>query len=54
MTHSAPQAGTLPLLQYAMAELFDRRTGQTLTLAGYRALGGLRGIVSRRAGPEPE
>jgi basic membrane lipoprotein Med (substrate-binding protein (PBP1-ABC) superfamily)/DNA-binding SARP family transcriptional activator len=43
------QPGALPLLQYTLTELFEQRTGSTLTLAGYRALGGLRGILTRSA-----
>lgn len=46
---TAAQPGALPLLQYALTELFDRHDGATLTLAEYHALGGLRGILSRRA-----
>jgi len=43
------QPGALPLLQFALTELFERIDDATLTLAEYRALGGLRGILSRRA-----
>jgi basic membrane lipoprotein Med (substrate-binding protein (PBP1-ABC) superfamily)/DNA-binding SARP family transcriptional activator/class 3 adenylate cyclase len=43
------QPGALPLLQYALTELFDRRTGSVLTLGDYRAVGGLPGALSRRA-----
>ncbi|HEX5719353.1 MAG TPA: BTAD domain-containing putative transcriptional regulator, partial [Thermoanaerobaculia bacterium] len=43
------QPGALPLLQYALTELFDHRTDKRLTLADYRRLGGLQGILSRRA-----
>ena len=43
------QPAALPLLQFALTELFDRGNGVTLTLAEYRALGALRGILSRRA-----
>ncbi len=46
---TAAQPGALPPLQFALAELFDRSARATLTLAGYRAIGGLRGILSRRA-----
>jgi basic membrane lipoprotein Med (substrate-binding protein (PBP1-ABC) superfamily)/DNA-binding SARP family transcriptional activator len=46
---TAAQPGALPLLQFALTELFDRSPDGTLTLADYRALGGLRGILSRRA-----
>jgi conflict system STAND superfamily ATPase len=43
------QPGTLPLLQYALTELFERRAGRTLTLAAYRASGGVQGALARRA-----
>jgi basic membrane lipoprotein Med (substrate-binding protein (PBP1-ABC) superfamily)/DNA-binding SARP family transcriptional activator len=46
---AAAQPGALPLLQHALTELFDRHGGSMLTLADYRALGGLRGLLSRRA-----
>ena len=43
------QAGGLPLFQYSLTELFDRRTQPKLTLEAYRTLGGLRRAISRRA-----
>jgi basic membrane lipoprotein Med (substrate-binding protein (PBP1-ABC) superfamily)/DNA-binding SARP family transcriptional activator len=43
------QPGALPLFQYTLTELFDRRDEATVTLASYRQLGGMRGAVSRRA-----
>src|SRR6056297_431855 len=43
------QSGALPLFQYALTELFDRRTGDVLTAASYRAMGGLDGALQRRA-----
>jgi WD40 repeat protein/DNA-binding XRE family transcriptional regulator len=43
------QPGILPLLQYALTELFERREGRTLTLAAYRESGGVTGALSRRA-----
>jgi DNA-binding SARP family transcriptional activator/WD40 repeat protein len=43
------QPGGLPLLQYAMTELFDRRGSDVLTLDAYRASGGVRGAVAARA-----
>jgi basic membrane lipoprotein Med (substrate-binding protein (PBP1-ABC) superfamily)/DNA-binding SARP family transcriptional activator len=46
---TADQPGALPLLQYALTELFERRTGPVLRLADYRAVGGLPGALSRRA-----
>ena len=43
------QTGALPLLQYALTELFEQRDGNTLTLSRYRELGGILGALSRRA-----
>ncbi len=43
------QPAALPLLQFTLAELFDRRDGAALTLAGYRALGGVAGAIARGA-----
>ncbi len=41
--------GALPLLQYALTELFARRAGDRLTLDGYRAIGGVHGALAGRA-----
>ena len=43
------QPGALPLLQYALTELFERRDGRTLTLATYEEIGGVTGALARRA-----
>jgi basic membrane lipoprotein Med (substrate-binding protein (PBP1-ABC) superfamily)/DNA-binding SARP family transcriptional activator len=43
------QLGALPLLQYALTELFERRTGSALSLREYRHAGGLRALLSRRS-----
>jgi WD40 repeat protein/class 3 adenylate cyclase len=45
------QPGALPLLQYALTELFERRDQQTnsMTVAGYRESGGVLGALARRA-----
>ena len=43
------EPGALPIFQYALTELFDRRDGDVLTVAAYRAMGGVRGALSRRA-----
>jgi WD40 repeat protein/transcriptional regulator with XRE-family HTH domain len=43
------QPGTLPLLQYALTELFDQREGNLLTKAGYQAIGGALSALGRRA-----
>jgi WD40 repeat protein/DNA-binding SARP family transcriptional activator len=41
--------GALPLLQYALTELAERRTDGILTLEGYRRIGGVSGALARRA-----
>jgi WD40 repeat protein len=43
------QPGALPLLQYALTELFEHREGRQMTLAGYQASGGVLGALARRA-----
>jgi WD40 repeat protein len=43
------QPGALPLLQYALTELFERRKGRRLTLEAYRESGGVLGALARRA-----
>jgi WD40 repeat protein len=45
--HDEP--GALPLLQYALTELFAARTSNVLTLEGYLATGGVVGALGRRA-----
>jgi WD40 repeat protein/DNA-binding SARP family transcriptional activator len=45
----ADQPGALPLLQYTLTELFDRREGATLTVDGYQSLGGVEGALGQRA-----
>nr|WP_104992178.1 protein kinase [Deinococcus sp. NW-56] len=46
---AAGQPGSLPLLQYALTELFGHREGRTLTLRAYEEMGGLHGALARRA-----
>ena len=41
--------GALPLLQYALTELFEARRGNTMTLEAYREIGGVSGALARRA-----
>jgi hypothetical protein len=41
--------GRLPLLQYTLTELWQRRVVNWLTLATYNALGGVRGTLQQRA-----
>ncbi|MBL8161701.1 MAG: hypothetical protein JNJ61_06905, partial [Anaerolineae bacterium] len=43
------QPGTLPLLQYALTELFERREGRVMTLRAYERLGGVLGALTRQA-----
>ena len=43
------QPGGLPLLQYALTELFAARRSDALTLEGYMATGGVVGALGRRA-----
>jgi len=43
------QPGSLPLLQYALAELFDRREDGRLTGQAYQAIGGAVGALAKRA-----
>jgi DNA-binding SARP family transcriptional activator/WD40 repeat protein len=43
------QPGALPLLQYALTELFDSRVGNAMTLDSYRTMGGLTGAIAARA-----
>jgi len=45
----AHEAGALPLLSYALLSTWERATRNQLTIADYRAAGGLRGAVSQRA-----
>lgn len=41
--------GALPMLQYALTELFDRCSGDRITAADLRALGGIHGAIAGRA-----
>jgi WD40 repeat protein/serine/threonine protein kinase len=43
------QPGALPLLQYALTELFDERRNRTLTHQAYAAIGGATGALAKRA-----
>jgi len=43
------QPGALPLLQFALTELVERRTSRTLTMSDYADMGGIAGALSRRA-----
>ncbi|MDX2382370.1 MAG: BTAD domain-containing putative transcriptional regulator, partial [Acidimicrobiia bacterium] len=43
------QPAALPLLQYTLTELFERRSGSVMALADYAAIGGVDGAIARRA-----
>lgn len=43
------QGGALPLLQYTLSELYERRDYLELTSAAYRDLGGVAGALAKRA-----
>ncbi len=43
------QPGSLPLLQYALTELFEKRDGRRLTLRAYQENDGVQGALARRA-----
>src|SRR5712692_3674692 len=43
------QAGALPLLEFTLDQLFQRRSGSQLTLAAYRDIGGVKGALARHA-----
>lgn len=45
--HGAP--GSLPLLQYALTELFESRDGTTITEEAYDQVGGITGALATRA-----
>ncbi len=44
------QPGALPLMQYALTELFEARRNQSMTLQSYLDIGGVLGALARRAG----
>jgi WD40 repeat protein len=43
------RAGALPLLQFTLTELYERRTNATVTAASYTELGGVGGSLASRA-----
>lgn len=43
------QPGALPLMQYALTQLFDRRNGALMTLNAYNEIGRAMGALARRA-----
>jgi WD40 repeat protein len=49
VAHSHGRTGVLPLLSHALLETWRRRKGNTLTLAGFHAAGGMDGALSQTA-----
>jgi serine/threonine protein kinase len=49
VTEVIDQPGILPMLQYALTELFERREDQLLTHKAYQDIGGVLGALARRA-----
>ncbi len=49
LTDVIGRPGGLPLFQFTLTELFDRRDGDTLSLSAYQAMGGLSGALGHRA-----
>ena len=49
VAEASHEPGSLPLLQFALAELFEGRSGAVITTESYDALGGLAGSLSRQA-----
>ena len=45
----AREPAALPLLQYALTEVFEHRSDGAMTLEAYREIGGMSGAVARRA-----
>ena len=43
------QVGALPLLEFTLDQLYQRRNGSQLTLSAYRELGGVKGALTRQA-----
>ena len=43
------QVGSLPLLQFTLDQLFQRRSGHQLTLEAYLEIGGIKGAVAKHA-----
>ena len=43
------QAGALPLLQYTLEQLFERRNGNSLAATAYQEIGGVKGAIGAHA-----
>lgn len=49
LIEAVPNADALPLLQMALAQLFEAREGVELTYAAYEAMGGIEGAIAAQA-----
>lgn len=49
VAHAHDRVGVLPLLSHALLETWRRRRGNTLTLTGFQAAGGIEGALARTA-----
>lgn len=49
VAHAHDQVGVLPLLSHVLLETWRRRRGNTLTLTGFQAAGGIEGALARTA-----
>jgi pentatricopeptide repeat protein len=49
LEHVRQQPGSLPLLEYALTELWQRRQDHALTHQAYDTIGGVEGAIARRA-----
>ncbi|RZS64525.1 DNA-binding SARP family transcriptional activator [Agromyces ramosus] len=49
MRDTEDEPGALPMMSHALAETWQRRDGNVLTVEAYRASGGIRGAVARTA-----
>ncbi|MEU8421525.1 hypothetical protein AB0C15_11675 [Micromonospora sp. NPDC048835] len=49
LADAADEPGALPLVSHALLETWQRRSGETLTLADYQASGGVRGAIAQTA-----
>jgi len=49
LTAASGQAAGLPLLQYALTETYERRSGGRMTMEAYRSIGGILGALASRA-----
>jgi tetratricopeptide (TPR) repeat protein len=52
LTDVEEEPGILPLLEFALTELWQRRSGKQLTHAGYEAIGQVQGALGRHANQE--